>query len=900
MIRFFRILLILLVTSIPVVAQISGFVKDKSTGKMVTGAEVFINNSSFRALTGKDGSFSITGLEPGFADLVVYKKGYDLFKSSIRIQENKEYKLNLDILPATVDTKSTKVKTDDVWNKNLQWFTRGLLGSGEFASSCRIENPKSLQFQREGEVLIASSDEPIKISNPALGFQLNVILLQFKAEAESSSFQVLVNYEVEQSDDYEKQSVWERNRLKAYWGSSRHLFQALASGTTKEEGFLLYDLENKPLNPADLVVEGKISGYKKISFADDILVSYQMEPTVTGVKSNEESTQSSRVKQLDAINITSQGILLNSQAVEITGAMATEKLAYYLPIDYLPTQTLDDEKLDWKNFSLLREKVYLHTDRDYYYPRETIWLKAYMGYSMAALRDTLSQTLYVELLSPDKILLASKVYQIKEGVAWGEFYLKDKLEAGQYYLRAYTNWMRNYGDSALFVKPIPILKVDENVENKEQQFKNELSTAISVSTDKESYKAREKVDVEIQVLDAAGKPIVGNVSVSVTDVVASVPLDSNSIKSSSSLHIESFETPSKYFDQIEHFMERGISFRGVVKDSKDKPTQATLQIVQGNMDNLIDMETDEQGEFLVTGVKFFDSLVFAFKPFNQKGKALPKVDIIDREIPPSTFNFPIQTLDFRKDDAMQRIQNTYQPDQNVTLLKEVEVRSSKLAGDERKLDAPVYGEPDYVVKGDNIISTAAGTNFLVGLQGRVPGLQVYETKDQGGFSVVSVRLRGGSSSMAGNNDPMILVDGVPFPDAQSIASLSASSIDRVEVVTRASPQFGSRGSNGVIAIYTKSGFSSPSGVKDYLAHKIAGYSKPGRFFSPTYNGDSSDSQNQDFRTTIFWKPDLKTDEQGKATVQFYSADLATKYRIVVEGVTEKGEPVRAVSYITVE
>jgi hypothetical protein len=882
-------------------AQISGFVKDKSTGKLVTGAEVFINNSSLRMLTDKEGAFSLAGLEPGFVDLVVYRKGYDLFKSSIRIQENKEYKLNLDIIPSTASTKSTKVKTDDEWNKNLQWFMRGLLGSGEFASTCKILNPKVLQFQRDGEMLSATSEEPIKIMNPALGFQLNVIVLQFKAKTESSTFQLLVNYEVELSSEYEKQSVWERNRLKAYWGSSRHFFQSLANGTTKDEGFLISDLESKPVNPSELLVEGKISGYKKVLFNHEIVISYQMEATVTGVKSSEEATQSSRMKQLDAINVNAQGILLNNQSVEITGVMANEKLAYYLPIDYAPTESLENEKVDWKNFSLLREKVYLHTDRDYYYPRETIWLKAYIGYSMPELRDTLSQTLYVELLSPDKARIDSKVYQIKEGIAWGDFKLDDNLAPGQYYLRAYTNWMRNYGDSALFVKPIPILKVDENVEGKDQQFLNELSSELSISTNKEFYKAREKVDVDIQVLDAAGKPIVGNVSVSVTDVVVSVPLNTSSIVNPEVLKIESFQNiPNKYLDQIEHFMERGISFRGVVKDSKDKPAPATLQIVQGNMDNLIDMETDEQGEFLVTGVKFFDSLVFAFKPFNQKGKALPKVDIIDRGVPPPAFSFPKKPLDLRKDDAMQRIQNTYQPDQNVTLLKEIEVKSSKLADDERKGNVRVYGEADYVVTGDNIISTAAGTNFLVGLQGRVPGLRVFETKDQGGFSVVSVRLRGGSSSMAGNTEPMILVDGVPFPDVQSIGSLNADYIDRVEVVTRASPQFGSRGANGIIAIYTKSGFSPQNSVKNYLAHKIPGYSTPGRFFSPTYNGDSSDSQNLDFRTTIFWKPDLKTNDQGKATVQFYSADLATKYRIVVEGVTEKGEPVRAVSYITVE
>ncbi|MBL7871350.1 MAG: carboxypeptidase regulatory-like domain-containing protein [Cyclobacteriaceae bacterium] len=895
-IRFFWILLLGLCICTSSFAQISGFVKDKNTTKVVTGAEVFINNSSIRTLTDKEGSFSLAGLEPGFVDLVVYRKGYDLFKSSIRIQENKEYKLNLDILPSTSIAKPAKVKIDERWNKNVQWFSRGLLGSGEFANTCKIINPKSLLFQREGEALIVSSEEPIKIENAALGFQLHVILLQFKAEAASSVFQVLVNYEVEQSDDYQRQSTLERNRLKAYWGSSRHLFQSLVSGTTAEEGFLLHDLDNNSLNPIDLIGEGKLAGYKKISLEKDIQVTFQMEATVTGIKSNEEPNQTSQIKQVDALNVNQKGILLNPQSVEISGSMAHEKLAYSLPIDYEPSASLKSEIVDWKNFSLLREKVYIHTDRDYYYPRETVWLKAYMGYSMPTLRDTLSQTLYVELLSPDKERIDSKVYQINEGVAWGDFKLDEKLEAGQYYLRAYTNWMLNYGDSALFVKPIPILKVDENVLNNIPQFISESSAVISIEANKESYKAREKVIVTMQLHDEAGNPAVGHISIAVTDAVASVPLGVNSIINPSALNVVSSEqAPNKYFDQITHYMERGISFRGVVKDTRNNPTPASLQVIQGNMDNLIEMQTDEQGEFLITGVKFIDSLIFAFKPFNKKGKLfLGRVDLLPREIPPFNFESKLLPLVLKKEDALQRIQNSYDPSEGVTVLKAVEVKSSKLAKTDLNEPVRIYGSPDYVVSGDNIRSTVAGSNFLVGLQGKVPGLRVIENAD----GEISVRV-GRAGSFASSTEPLILVDGVPFPDARSISALSASMVDRVEVITRASPQYGSRGSNGVIAIYTKSGFSAQTPEPNYLTYKIPGYNRSRPFYSPDYS-DANNLKNPDFRTTIFWKPDLKTNNQGKASVEFYSADLATRYRIVVQGVTDRGVPVRAVSYITVE
>lgn len=41
-------------------------------------------------------------------------------------------------------------------------------------------------------------------------------------------------------------------------------------------------------------------------------------------------------------------------------------------------------------------------------------------------------------------------------------------------------------------------------------------------------------------------------------------------------------------------------------------------------------------------------------------------------------------------------------------------------------------------------------------------------------------------------------------------------------------------------------------------------------------------------------------ETGTANVTFYAADLQTKYRVVVEGVTSKGEPIHAEAYVTIE
>jgi hypothetical protein len=192
----------------------------------------------------------------------------------------------------------------------------------------------------------------------------------------------------------------------------------------------------------------------------------------------------------------------------------------------------------------------------------------------------------------------------------------------------------------------------------------------------------------------------------------------------------------------------------------------------------------------------------------------------------------------------------------------------------------------------------AGSNLLVALQGRVPGLQVVETKDAGGFPVIQVRIRGGSSSLTGSTEPLILVDGVPFPDVQSLNAIDAAMVDRIEVLTRAVPQFGSRGTNGVIAIYLKQGasFAKPS-PPDFVSLKVKGYDKPKAFPSPDYATSKADAA-PDFRTTLYWRPQVVTDPTG--VVSFYTSDVIGKFRITVEGVTEDGKPVRGVSEIIVD
>jgi len=96
------------------------------------------------------------------------------------------------------------------------------------------------------------------------------------------------------------------------------------------------------------------------------------------------------------------------------------------------------------------------------------------------------------------------------------------------------------------------------------------------------------------------------------------------------------------------------------------------------------------------------------------------------------------------------------------------------------------------------------------MQGRMAGVQVQQTSGQPGAGI-SIRIRG-VSSIAGGNEPLYVIDGLPqFNDdvrgANGLATINPSDIEAIEVLKDASSTaiYGSRGANGVVMITTKSG-----------------------------------------------------------------------------------------------
>ncbi|WP_417355210.1 SusC/RagA family TonB-linked outer membrane protein [Flavobacterium sp.] len=166
------------------------------------------------------------------------------------------------------------------------------------------------------------------------------------------------------------------------------------------------------------------------------------------------------------------------------------------------------------------------------------------------------------------------------------------------------------------------------------------------------------------------------------------------------------------------------------------------------------------------------------------------------------------------------------------------------------------------IKGDAIREVPA-PNITQALQGRLAGVEINQTSSQPGASM-QIRIRGARSLTASNN-PLIVLDGIPFPG--SLTDISTDDIKSIDVLKDASATaiYGSRGANGVILITTNRGtlgqkakftYSSYYGVRnvfsDYPMMGAAKYAKLRADAGMFSNGiDESDDINTDWQDLFY-------------------------------------------------
>ncbi|MCX2575451.1 SusC/RagA family TonB-linked outer membrane protein [Pedobacter sandarakinus] len=200
------------------------------------------------------------------------------------------------------------------------------------------------------------------------------------------------------------------------------------------------------------------------------------------------------------------------------------------------------------------------------------------------------------------------------------------------------------------------------------------------------------------------------------------------------------------------------------------------------------------------------------------------------------------------------------------------VRKSDLTGSVASIKA------EDLTKGANI-------NLQQSLQGRTPGVQIYQKSGEPG-AAMSVQIRG-ITSITGNNAPLYVVGGMPINDAAAIGAastggatsnpnnrsplnaLNPSDIASIEILKDASATaiYGSRGANGVVLITTKKGKEGKINVSyngSYGQQRVANTQRfmNGEEYTRTINGIINENNLNTANYPLVTGTNYNTDWQG--------------------------------------
>ncbi len=232
--------------------SITGKVIDEESGKPLAYASVFLNNTTFGAITEEDGSFSFEA-NPGSYDLIANFFSYSpiIFKITIDSSFNKSYVLKM--TPIQYDLKEISVESSrgKEWYDNYEIFKQNFIGTSKNSLNCEILNPEVLiiDFNHKKRTLEVKARDALIIENKALGYKIHYLLQNYTQDF-SSGYTTFLGYPRFEKliGKNGKKKKWDKERKRAYLGSNIHFFRSVCNGELDSEGFSVIEVIKKP-NP---------------------------------------------------------------------------------------------------------------------------------------------------------------------------------------------------------------------------------------------------------------------------------------------------------------------------------------------------------------------------------------------------------------------------------------------------------------------------------------------------------------------------------------------------------------------------------------------------------------------------------------------------------------------------
>lgn len=490
---------------------------------------------------------------------------------------------------------------------------------------------------------------------------------------------------------------------------------------------------------------------------------------------------------------------------------------------------------------------------------------------------------------------------------------------------------------------ILLLDGDFNVLSERLTFiSNDDQACATLTTDKETYGKREPVEVTATVTDAAGNPLRGSFSVAVTD--GSLIEADSSANIMTELLLASdlrgyIEDPAWYFTPgnddarwglealmltqgwrrydipkllkgeyttPKDYLELGDEIAGrVITLFRQKPVvKAPVTLLFKDRLIIDQKETGREGEFAFSGFNIPEGSSVFVQALSDKGKKRVELVVDQPELLPVEPSLLIGDRADRSDDETPAVQA------DMTYLHKVSSQLTAWSLDD------VITIDEVVITGKAPARGFYSSDFLMG--------RAYDEKYIGKLAIPRMDM------LLMRLAPFLIVmgDSVSYKDKPVRFIFDNWDVEPIDV-----PFFLSRGTDdinyielakdeeampfgfdfakggaaygAVFAVYSKGGMGMLNRRDRNFNKKTInplGYQKAMGFYSPKYETDGQKAAwKNDRRITLYWQPDLRTGDDGRATFKFWSSDIPqTDYSVIIEGVTDDGRIVHSKGTVKID
>lgn len=920
--------------------KIIGKVTDAETKEALPNAHIFIDQTTLGVVSDVNGHYVLEGIQDGEVKIVFSYVGYEPYSKIITVS-GADISISAQLKPQEEILQNVDVKDsrDKEWEAQLKEFKKVFLGEGEFARACTLSNPWVLEFTytKATRLFVATASAPLLIENNALGYTIDCTLQEFRFSDKFYKIKGLYRFNEVNTLDAKEATRWTRNRRKAYQSSIRFLLKSIIENNVAENGFQLY-YDNRLTFPTTLgsfTEDLNLKNVIKTNMKDNVTPSgrpgvyripvnnrLEIHHTNSYAEYKTYRDVSSPVSWIEceggALLVTKDGYLINYEQVTTSGELNKNRIAQMLPTNYNPGNIVVVNYLTKRNVAKrLQEKVYLHTDKGFYYPGEQLWFKAYMNYANPSVRDSLSTVLYVDIIAPNNSIVSSKFYKINDASAKGDIHLPEKLSPGLYFIRAYTSWMKNYGDENLFYSPFAIVRNNLRIRAKETIEEKEDFLFKTTPGDQSS---NDSIHVSIS-LDSTLQNYFAHCSIAVVPNGESKFPYSPSIKEALSF---TDELPDNTLSDFIYPLEYDFSIQGLLTRPGKKNTMGAMNVIQGKLDSIYQFKTDSKGKFKIEHLDFYDTVRFSFQARDKKGRIFGTTQLLTQ--PKPTVRIPRINLKTPMMDTL--LLSTPIAFNSSPSTDTLEAKFKSVS----KSTTSKNSSYDYIISKEDLEKVVGHGNLLSLLQQRIPGFQM----NQSNRSISLQQGLGGSSS---NAEPLIVIDGIPAnyqsangtstiqqqtqqastntqnqsytkdndksqssttiqtstPEIQSpgygmdiLNNISVHDVSQIEVAIKFDPQYGSSGNNGVISIQTDKSTNKRSTQKTFDYFTIEGYANSPLFISPSAE---MERLHPCYSPTLFWNPSISVSSKKEIIIKLRAPHRGDPYLLRIEGITNEGKPV---------